>query len=386
MSDSNQSVFTSTPTARTAALALALLAGAGAVQAQSSYALTRLNPPFLGQTELSGRIDAQNRVTASVFYLTGYKLFGSPSGPVHTAYVARWPASTAASVGPAKLIAQPGRLTQQSQSGDKLLVRFSTGGDSTYDAVTRQLAPVPQGVPTFSSSQAAAINDGDTVVGVAMGGATNPASGQTLYAVRWAPGATAAPEALPVGDTINRGSATAINRQGVVTGMVGIRGEVDAWHAALWRESGAFEILHDVPDTASTPIALNEAGDVLIKLEKLTDETFIPRFAVVAQGVTTLIEPPQAGDRLSANDLSDSGAVVGTVAQAGAPEATRDRAFIWKNGVFSDLTTWVTAKGVRLPAGAVLSTAWSINAQGSILASLREANGKTSVVRLTAKP
>ncbi|MDO9003018.1 MAG: hypothetical protein Q7V20_06160 [Aquabacterium sp.] len=35
---------------------------------------------------------------------------------------------------------------------------------------------------------------------------------------------------------------------------------------------------------------------------------------------------------------------------------------------------------------AVISLAWQINAQGSILASLREANGTTSVVRLTAKP
>jgi len=66
--------------------------------------------------------------------------------------------------------------------------------------------------------------------------------------------------------------------------------------------------------------------------------------------------------------------------------SSSSRAFIWRNGVTTDLTTWVASKGVKLPAGAVLADAYDINDAGSILAIQRASNGTLSYVRLTAKP
>jgi hypothetical protein len=62
------------------------------------------------------------------------------------------------------------------------------------------------------------------------------------------------------------------------------------------------------------------------------------------------------------------------------------RAFIWKNGVMTDLTTLVANKGVKVPAGAVFINAVSINDKGSIAAIYRDTSGELSLVRLTAKP
>ena len=371
------------PMAGSVAVALALLGAFQIAHAQSSYALTRLSEPFLGKVDVTGQIDSQNRVTATVGYLSGYRLFGNPIGPVYTWYVARWPASTAASVGPAKVISQPRSFDFQSQDGGRLFV--SASSESHYDVARRAFVQLPSVMPAFSMWQPAAINDSGVIVGVAFGGSKDPAMGQTLHALRWAPGA-AAPEVLPVGNGINRASAIAISRSGMIAGMVGVTGETDAWHAVLWRESGAMEILNGEPGTASTPIALNDAGDVLVKTERLTVDGDVPRFAVVSQGVTKAVEPARAGDRLTATDIGTGGVVLGTVTPSGTTDGAQDRAFIWQDGVANDLTAWVTARGVKLPAGAVLSAAWRINAQGSILASLRESNGKTSLVRLTARP
>jgi hypothetical protein len=369
------------PTAKTAMalVALALMSGIGAAQAQSSYALTKLSEPFLGKHGAAGYIDSQNRVTASLRYASGYRLFdwATPPGFTYTWYVSRWPASVAASVSPSKLINQTQTFKHQSPDGSKV---FASSPNQYYDTVKRQFVAVPP--PNDNQYwDVAGINDSGAMAGTAFLYSGDPIA-PAIRAIRWTSGA-AAPEVLPIGAGFDRASSAFINQRGAVAGEVGMTGS-SLTRAAIWRESGAFEVLNNEPDTHSRPLGMTDAGDVLVWIEKADNSVY--SFAVISHGVAKAIEAPTPDVLLFPTAINASGVVVGKVTQPSAPEGFRDRAFIWKDGVFTDLTAWVTAKGVKLPTGAVISEPWQINAQGSILATLREANGKTTVVRLTAKP
>lgn len=381
----NYPISTSSFKVRVALLAIALAGTIAAAQAQSSYALTKLSEPFLGKHDIhgnAGQIDSQNRVTATGRYVSGFTLYswGQNPGFTYTNYVSRWPASTAASVSPSKLITQAGSFSHQSPDGSKIFLILSAKPGHYYDTAKRQFVEVP--APGNSAHWGVnAVNDSGAMAGIDYDNqGIAPATG--TRALRWTPG-TAAPEVLPMGSEFDRSSASFINREGDVVGKVE-KVEARLSRAVVWRESGAFEVLNNEPDTFSSPLGVTDSGDVLIWKEKVGTSESI--YALVSNGVTKTIAAPNPGDQLSRITINANGVVVGTVTQPSAPEGFRERGFIWKDGVFTDLTAWVTAKGLKLPQGAVISVAWQINAQGSILASLREANGTTSVVRLTAKP
>lgn len=373
--------MSSTLKTRGALLALALTGCIGAAQAQSSYALTKLSEPFLGKLGAAGQIDSQNRVTGTVYYVSGYKLYqwGAPPGYTYTSYVSRWPASTAASVSPSKLISQTKDFRHQSPDGSKVFV--SLIDDQYYDTVKRQFVTVA--APNDSERwYVNAINDSGAMAGTAI--ADSPTQGaQSVSAVRWMPGA-AAPEVLPISSEFNHSTASFINRNGAVVGKVGVVGSALSARAAIWRESGAFEVLSTEPDTSSSPLGITDSGDVLVWITKANPPE--QSYALISNGVAKTIAAPNPGERLSPTSINAVGVVVGTINQPSAPEGFRDRGFIWKDGVLTDLTAWVTAKGLKLPLGSVISGPWQINAQGSILATMRDANGKTTLVRLTAKP
>lgn len=368
-----------------ATLALALLSGASIAQAQSSYTLTKLSTPFLGQANGVGQIDSQNRVTGTVGYATGYNLVfilnGSLGGTTYSYVTTRWPASTAASVSATKLTSQAKAFRLESPDGDKV---FCQGGsESYYDMVKRQFVSVPapflpEANGATSWSVASIRNDG-AMVGEAYVSSIEP-SGNRSYALHWAPGAQA-PDILPSG-TFESAIARFINAQGTIAGEVAEAGATYR-RAAVWRPSGDLEVLNQEPGRASRMLGLNDAGAVLI-------ESYVPPLyadqlvSVISNGVAKPVLPLTSQEAVSAAILNANGVVVGSTFQRSSQQ---ERAFIWKDGVTSDLTTWVKAKGAKLPVGAVLTNAWSINAQGSILATMRDAAGKNpTTVRLTAKP
>lgn len=374
------------PAAR-AALALAFLAGtaAPAALAQSSYALTKLSAPFLGQANAIGQIDSQNRVTASVGYLSGFNLAaifgGSPSDQwAYSMFVSRWPASTATSVSPAKVLAQPDHFGGQSRDGSKVLLQ--SDGHIYYDSVRRLRVSVPPPTTPFGSWTVRGIRDDGAMVGQAHNPPATPLGGSTWHPLYWAPGG-ASPVALPFDPAYHSASAHLINARGDVAGEAQEAGS-NLGRAALWRASGTMQVLDLTPGMASRTVALTDTGDVLVLSYRPGDgQNF---FTVVRDGVTRQVAPPNQEDMLTAYDMNASATVVGTLAPRQVFDGQQNRAFIWKDGVLSDLTAWVKARGLRLPAGAVISAAWSINAEGSILAMMREADGKASMVRLTARP
>lgn len=83
----------------------------------------------------------------------------------------------------------------------------------------------------------------------------------------------------------------------------------------------------------------------------------------------------------------DGDTVVGSLYLFG-PNAQQgsQRAFIFKDGVMSDLTAYATARGVKLPSGEHLSAATSVNAQGAITTGYDTADGKFIALKLTAQP
>lgn len=227
-----------------ALFALALAGSLGVAHAQSSYALTKLNEPFLGKhgrDEIGGDIDSQNRVTATARYLSGFSLYnwGQNPGPTYTEYVARWGASTATSVSPSKLISKAGYFEHQSPDGSKVFVLASTSPTQYYDTTKGQFVAIP--APSNAAQWSIrSVNDSGAMVGNAYLYLSNPST-SALRAVRWAPGA-AAPEVLPLGAQYNRSGASFINRQGDVLGEVGELGS-ERLRAAIWRASGTFEVL-----------------------------------------------------------------------------------------------------------------------------------------------
>lgn len=366
-------------------LAVALACGMGNAHAQSSYVLTNLSEPFLGKhgiDEIGGDIDFQNRVTATARYLSGFSLYswGQNPGPSYTEYVARWGASTATSVSPSKLISKAGYFDHQSPDGSKVFVVASMSPTQYYDTVKGQFVPIP--APSNAAQWSIrSIDDSGAMVGNAYLYLSNPST-SALRAVRWVPGA-AAPEILPIGAQYNRSGASFINRQGDVLGEVGELGS-ERLRAAIWHASGTFEVLNNDPDTTTRPYGLSDSGDALVWMDNTRTAT--QGYAVISNGVVKPVEPLNPAHQISRFTLNANGVLVGRITDFSLPVGFRERGFIWKDGVLTDLTAWVTAKGVKLPQGTVVAIPWHINAQGSILATLRDATGKTSLARLTARP
>lgn len=364
---------------------LALAGSIGAAQAQSSYVLTKLTEPFLGQLDAeinSGQIDSQNRVTANARYVSGFRLYnwGAAPGFTYTTHVSRWPASTSTSVSASKLISQAGAFNHQSPDGSKVFTFSSPPPGQYYDAEKRQFVSITAPINSTRWS-ITGINDSGAVAGnadVYLNNATTPSE----RAIRWAPGA-AAPAVLPIGSEFDGAGAWAINRKGAIAGEAR-EAASQLQRAVVWRETGSFDVLNREPGTHSRALGLSDSGDVLVWIDKAASPD--SGYAVVSNGVTHKIKLPSPGQWLANISINANGLVSGTVNQPDVPQGLRERGFIWKDGVFTDLTAWVVSKGLKLPQGTVIAKAWQINTQGSILASMREADGKITMVRLTAKP
>ncbi len=159
------------------------------------------------------------------------------------------------------------------------------------------------------------------------------------------------------------GAATAINDQGQVVGISGICanaiGGLTAAHAVLW-ENGAPINIGNLGGVAwNTPTAINNRGDVVGFSDLPGDSAASPNYHAFlwtkSGGIQDLKTLP--GDTMSiAWGINDQGQVVGQSIGSGG-----SRAFLWQNGVMTDLNTIV-------PQGPLtLAYANDINSAGQIV-------------------
>jgi probable HAF family extracellular repeat protein len=180
-------------------------------------------------------------------------------------------------------------------------------------------------------------------------------------AVLWGPKGRVHELAPLPGDTSS--AATAINDLGQVVGISGICdravGRFSAAHAVLWQEGTVTDIGNLGGVAWNTPTAINHRGQVVGFSDRPGDESGAPNFHAFlwtsSGGIRDLGTLP--GDVLSlAFGINDQGQVVGQSIGAGG-----SRAFIWQDGVMTDLNTLVA------PGSLDLVYANDINASGEIV-------------------
>jgi len=389
---------------------------AGAAHAQSSYRMAVLEPASdrgldvgtLGQWG----IDATGQVVTTVQHSAGYT-FGITNSftpgwiPLYRSYPTRWPAGTAASVAPVKLSTSFTLMEQASPSGQKLVLRGNATGYALYDTVTKKTLSLGSLVPNSSTSAAiiAGVNNaGTTLVNVLGTVAGEP---QTLrHAKMWTPGQGL--KALPEGGYLGA-VTTGINAAGLVVGAV-TTAPTQLHQAALW-VNGQLQVIPQATNTASIAFQPNDKGQFLVRRSTMsgscaTSPSSYSSCATVDSTVylregsaeKALLAPGDAR-YISRALLSNAGVVVGrheAIYGPNVPDAYAESvlsrgeggsAFIWQAGVFSDLTTWVRAKGVTLPAGGVLTDVLAINDQGSMVVQMTTTPKLTyTILRLVAVP
>ena len=395
------------------ALGLALSWTSHVVCAQSSYVMTVLKSPSARPVK-GVAIDPQNRVLGSAEYLASLNVFGFQ----YVDRAVRWPASTLTSVSPSKLAAdgQTGRLSAASADGSKIIVAMGSG--MIYDANTGRLLDGFNPAPTIIGSPETTYWNRPKITNAAKVVANyGRSSGQEdgRIGVWVADGSSKVGTSLPFYPYVGAYSG-GVTGQGTVLGAVYAQ-DVPVARAAIWVD-GVLQVIDSQSARGSVAVASNQTGQVLLSTAPLTVRIYVdealgqtfknivygaPSAVVSFNGVETPIKTVNANEVTVPLAMNASGVVVGRMGQAGQDlsysnsghidhilyPAIADktaRAFIWRNGVTSDLTAWVAAKGAKLPTGAVLTDAVAINDSGSIVATMRSAAGAFSVVRLTAKP
>ncbi len=395
------------------ALAGLLTLGATAAQAQSSYTLTTIkasNSLAILPTQLDeqgnvlGTARYYNNIGLLAFGASGIPLFGG-FGMIYDHAPSRWAAGTTASVTPKRIGTFTGYLTAASPDGKLVMVanrlldgskgqvlvdytRLGQAGNASIDTL-RTVAPhtiANDGTVLFDYSLG--LQNG---AGLWQGG---PLGGKALSALELAP------------------TGRALVNASTVVGGIG-EGTPQLQRAALWRQ-GQLTVLDQRPGRGSVALRGNEAGQVLMATMTATegstdiDATTTYRYYSYTNwqqwvrqpdGQELAVQPLQTGHIVNAQAMNASGTVVGR-SGARSPNAyltpspragvmaddINSRAIIWRDGVTTDLNAWVAGKGLKLPTGSVLTDAYDINDQGTILAVMRASNGQASYVRLNAKP
>jgi len=211
------------------------------------------------------------------------------------------------------------------------------------------LPPFPGGF----NSYATAVNNRGEIVGWAENGVADPTCNtalQTLQfrAVIWELDGTM--KELPPLPGDSTSAATAINDRGQVVGISGACGiavgGVSAAHSVLWQDGVPINIGDLGGHTWNTPTAINNEGTVVgFSLPAGQDGTrnFEAFLWTQEGGIQRLGKLP--GDiRAEALGVNEKNQVVGL--SRGGPH--RFRAFIWQNGVMSDLNTMTLAGSLFL--------------------------------------
>lgn len=243
-------------------------------------------------------------------------------------------------------------------------------------------------LPTLGGTNATvgAMNNMGQVVGMAEnshrdpscrpGTAVNGTGPQVLdfEAVMWGPSPGQIRElAPPAPDTV--GMAYGINDSGQVVGATGLCGNTvlpgfaAAPHAVMWDADGTVHTLPNLggsaPDTTvlgpgNLAFAINNHGIIAGQSALSNNTTFHP---VLWQDEIIADLGVLPGDLVGASlDLNNRGDVVGASVSAPGPATGNPRAFLWQNGVMTDLNTLVPADSPLY-----LLTAFAINDSGDIV-------------------
>jgi hypothetical protein len=393
-----------TPTPwRLGAVSLLLALSASAAQAQSSYTLSVLkapSSPYAMPLASQWAIDSSQQVTGPAWWFTTYNLNPITFKLVasYDRYVTRWAASTSSSVSPTKLYTKQWDVASSvSPNGRKVVLTYTR---QLYDATARTAVPTDPA----AGMTAGVTNDGVIAVNVPRGIDLQAPLSPTFSPATWRQGAGLV--MLPQGQA-GGGVVSAINASGTVAGAV-LDGVTSVAHAALW-SAGALQLLPEVPGQASQVLGLNDPGQALLMRARVSCPlpgqqgcTYSPGLLSVRTNGQEQAVDPGPGRAILRALINGSGVVVGHTELLTGQEVDggqfapgglgyssgngSGRAFIWANGVFSDLTTVVAGKGAKLPSGAILTNVLALNDQGSLVAVMKASDGVLSVVRLTAKP
>lgn len=364
---------------------LALWAASGA-WAQSGYTMATLSPPSGGQVAAgdaydltrSFGIDAQGNVVGPARYPNGWYFDSNPPylRKRYDYHVVRWPASSgSAAVSPTKLhkaATWSFMKLDVSSSTNKVLVYSKT--QAVLDVPTLKLGAA---LPTMANQQdAKLVNDAGTVLWLAR--STN--DGGLI-------GASGLSQTLPSPDASGIRPRW-VNNLGTVAGDVQLAGESMS-RAAIWSQ-GQITVVDPRSDRGSRGLMINDAGMLLA--ESLSITCFgsncgpLPDSqGLLANGVYQAIVPTgaSAGATVQVQNMNNLGQVVGYASTDGS---TNGRGFLWKDGQYRDLTTWLPSQGVTLPVGSRIRFVMAINDAGAMVAELVSFTNVATLVRLTPKP
>jgi probable HAF family extracellular repeat protein len=258
------------------------------------------------------------------------------------------------------LLAGNGEISTSDPLGENFC-RYGTGlecrGFVWQDGVMTTLAPFTGG----DNSYAAGANNRGLVVGWAENGthdATCTPPQQLQYeAVLWSPSFNAT--MLPPLPEDSDGAAVAVNNLEQVVGISGTCADADgegAAHAVLWQNGVAMDLGNFGGTILNTADAINDNGQVVGFSTLPGNASFHAFLWTATSGIEDLGTLP--GDVFSeALDINSAGQIVG-----GSCDASFNcRAFIWQNGVMTDLNT-LTPRLSPL----YLNWAGSIDEQGAI--------------------
>ena len=370
------------------------------VQAGFGYAMSVLKGGG-GQRKLL--LDAQNRVQGQTDFFQRYrleknrhggwlpKLMGLRIVAVREPAPAVWSDTPRAKVSPARHGPRHARWFGASPSGDQWLMLLD-GPDETLCVLDQTtgarhvLQKTTDGYPIdrhigFNPQAEVAVNDQGWVASSYR--KEIPGLMPGYRPALWRPGRAGQP--LPMHRAFEGARAYLINAQGTVAGEA-YEAVTGHQRAVRWVSGGPMEVLDTRPDWASAPVSINDAGQILLRSWRRHGRNDEASWSVVLNGTITPVMSNMPGFKAVAQAMNASGTVVGflrPMTRSPWGQATPStRAFIWKNGVMTDLTRFVTSKGVKLPEGVVLSQALAINDQDSIVAAYLDERQNTIQVRL----
>lgn len=347
-----------------------LCVGHGQAAAQSSFTVSTLKPTATGATMFPSCINERDEVFGNADYYKRTVFSFSPPGFVklYDEYAAKWATTAAATVSPTKADTKAGEAQYGPRCG-----RLHNGV-RLVDPVTAKVTTLPAAM-SFGPP-----NDAGTQVlqwGLGTG---------TTY---WTPSKGVQSLAAP---GYQQPYGAALNNVGDVVGSVQV-GSTNVYKAALWVGGTQFQLVSPSFGDSTSGVAINDARQLLISTQVLvqegTDTLRVAKLAVWDQGVLKPLLAPGDGRYAKQGVINNKGTVTASVGQEPLPNvyAPPDmRAVIWQNGVLSDLTAYVNARGAKLPAGTVVEAVLAMNDKGSMLAVLRTETLQYSVVRFTAKP
>lgn len=401
------------------ALGLGVCLAAGASHAQSSYSMTALGLGAAYQNQANppntAWIDSQDRVLSNMVYYEGKKLqavWGAWSGsllPVQfmwrdtfNTYPVRH-AGTGTTLSASKLSSKSGMLQVVSPNGQRAymmgansLTAVPTGPAVPLDAGTLPMAMQDSGAYTGRINRPDLALPTDVVL--------------SDYPAVWVPGQPR--QDLPVPNGYRGGVGLALNARNEVAGAVFIP-ETMVPQAAVWR-LGQLTMLDAGAGQASFATGISELGHVLVMsyayTVQLTDSAThayqVTRGAathsVFYNGQRISLSCPTALPRALASAIGANGLVVGQCSVPGDTLSSTDfgpftsqpfppsqnlsqgRAWIWKDGVGTELATYLTARGVKLPSGMVLRHVLAVNAKGSMVVQTVNASGQLGLARFMA--